>query len=53
MIAATLVLLVLFVLWRWRRGRRAGILAGRNADKPTYSIEPPTRGQVRACKDVL
>lgn len=35
--------LVLVGVLLWRRRRRAAVLAGRVADKPTYMIEPPHR----------
>lgn len=53
MIVTLLVLAVLFAVWRWRKRRRTGILAGRDALRPTYTIEPPMRRQVRASKEVL
>lgn len=43
MTAVLVVLVTVFVIWRVRRGRRAAQLAGLQATKPTFSVEPPTR----------
>lgn len=42
-IVGLLVVLLLVGLWVWRRRRRAGVLAGRDAERPVYSVEPPGR----------
>lgn len=42
MIVAVVVIVAVGLLWMRRRARKA-VLAGRDAEKPTYSIEPPSR----------
>jgi len=34
-----------------RRRARAGVLAGRDAERPTYHVEPPSRRMGRPLKD--
>lgn len=43
MILALLALVFVFVLWRMRRRGFRRELAGRNATKPTYMVEVPSR----------
>ncbi len=40
---ALVALVVLFVGWRLARRRRAGVLAGLDAEKPTFQVQPPSR----------
>ena len=43
MIVFWVVGLLLLGLWWMRRRARKAVLAGRDAEKPTYSVEPPAR----------
>lgn len=47
------LLIALIVLWRVRRARRSRVLAGLDAGKPAFHIEPPHRRQERASRGVL
>lgn len=54
MIGLTLLgVLFAFVAWRLARRRRDVVLAGRDSERPTYSVEPPTRRMGRPLKDAL
>jgi len=46
-----LTMLVGLLLWARRRRVRAGVLAGRDAEKPTYQVEPPHRRMGIPLKD--
>lgn len=43
MVVVIVVAVLLFVVWRVRRARRAAVLAGLSSVKPTFSVEPPRR----------
>jgi len=43
MILTVLAVVVIFGLWRLRRRAVAGQLAGRDNEKPIYSVAPPSR----------
>jgi hypothetical protein len=43
MMIALLLLVGLIGMWIIRRRARASELAGRNVERPTYSVEPPAR----------